>query len=44
MVKGIDTVDSVHGHEKLLAKGIHDAVIEGTNQNEGICFERYLLN
>ena len=42
MVKGIDTVDSVHRDVKFLAKGIHDAVVEGTDRNEGICFERYL--
>ena len=42
MVKGIDTVDSVHRTVKFLAKGIHDAVVEGTDRNEGICFERYL--
>lgn len=40
MVKGIDTVDSVHTAVKFLAKGIHDAVVEGTDRNEGICFER----
>ena len=38
MVKGIDTVDSVHTAVKFLAKGIHDAVVEGTDRNEGICF------
>ena len=42
MVKGIDTVDSVHRAVKFLTKGIHDAVVEGTDRNEGICFERYL--
>ena len=42
MVKGIDTVDSVHRAVKFLAKGYHDAVVEGTDRNEGICFERYL--
>ena len=42
MVKGIDTVDSVPRAVKFLAKGIHDAVVEGTDRNEGICFERYL--
>lgn len=42
MVKGIDTVHSVHRAVKFLAKGIHDAVVEGTDRNEGICFERYL--
>lgn len=42
MVKGMDTVDSVRKAVKFLSKGIHDAVLEGTNRNEGICFERYL--
>ena len=42
MVKGIDTVDSVRKAVKFLSKGIHDAVLEGTDRNEGICFERYL--
>lgn len=42
MVKGIDMVDSVHRAVKFLSKGIHDAVVEGTDRNEGICFERYL--
>ena len=42
MVKGIDTVDSVHRAVKFLAKGINDEVVEGTDRNEGICFERYL--
>ena len=42
MVKGMDTVDSVRKAVKYLSKGIHDAVLEGTDRNEGICFERYL--
>lgn len=42
MVKGMDTVDSVRKSVKFLSKGIHDAVLEGTDRNEGICFERYL--
>ena len=42
MVKGRDTVDSVRKAVKFLSKGIHDAVLEGTDRNEGICFERYL--
>lgn len=42
MVKGMDTVDSVRKAVKFLAKGIHDAVVEGTDRNEGIYFERYL--
>ena len=42
MVKGMDTVDSVRKAVKFLSKGIHDAVLECTDRNEGICFERYL--
>ena len=42
MVKGMDTVDSVRKAVKFISKGIHDAVLEGTDRNEGICFERYL--
>lgn len=42
MVKGMDTVDSVRKAVKFLSKGIHDAVLEGTDRNEGLCFERYL--
>ena len=42
MVKGMDTVDSVRKAVKFLSRGIHDAVLEGTDRNEGICFERYL--
>ena len=42
MVTGMDTVDSVRKAVKFLSKGIHDAVLEGTDRNEGICFERYL--
>ena len=42
MVKGMDTVDSVRKAVMFLSKGIHDAVLEGTDRNEGICFERYL--
>ena len=42
MVKGMETVDSVRKAVKFLSKGIHDAVLEGTDRNEGICFERYL--
>ena len=42
MVKGMDTADSVRKAVKFLSKGIHDAVLEGTDRNEGICFERYL--
>ena len=43
MVRGTDTVNSVHKAVRFLSKGIHDAVAEGTDHNEGICFERYLF-
>lgn len=43
MVNGMDTVESVRKAVKFLAKGIHDAVLEGTDRNEGICFEKYLF-
>ncbi|MBU5481437.1 pyridoxamine kinase [Blautia sp. MSJ-19] len=42
MVKGTDTAASVQKAVDFLAKGIHDAVEEGTDRNEGICFETYL--
>ncbi len=42
MVKGTDTVESVRKAVNFLAKGIHDAVEENTDRNEGICFEKYL--
>lgn len=42
MVKGTDTAASVQKAVDFLAKGIHDAVMEGTDRNEGICFETYL--
>ena len=42
MVRGADTVDSVNKAVRFLSKGIHDAVAEGTDRNEGICFEKYL--
>lgn len=43
MVKGMDTANSVRKAVKFLSKGIHDAVLEGTDRNEGICFEKYLF-
>ena len=42
MVKGRDIALSVQKAVNFLAKGIHDAVKEGTDRNEGICFETYL--
>ena len=42
MVKGIDTVSTVKKAVDFISKGIHDAVLEGTDRNEGICFEAHL--
>lgn len=42
MVKGMDTVATVQKAVTFISKGIHDAVEEGTDRNEGICFETYL--
>lgn len=42
MVKGADTTATVKKATAFISKGIHDAVQEGTDRNEGICFETYL--
>ena len=42
MIKGMDTVAAVKKAVSFISKGIHDAVKEGTDRNEGICFETYL--
>lgn len=42
MVKGTDTVKAVRKAVDFISKGIHDAVLEGTDRNEGICFEAHL--
>lgn len=42
MVKNWSTEQSVRKAVHFLTKGIQDAVREGTDRNEGICFERYL--
>lgn len=42
MVKENDTVFSVKKAVSFLSKAIHDTVLEGTDRNEGVCFETYL--
>ncbi len=42
MVKGTDTAVSVKKAVRFLSKAIHDTVLEGTDRNEGVCFETYL--
>ena len=42
MVKGMDTVETVKKAVKFLSGAIHDTVLEGTDRNEGVCFEKYL--
>lgn len=42
MVKGTDTVLSVKKAVRFLSRAIHDTVLEGTDRNEGVCFEAYL--
>nr|WP_296155384.1 pyridoxamine kinase [uncultured Blautia sp.] len=44
MVKGMDTVSTVRKAVDFISKGIHDAVLEGTDRNEGICFEAHLAD
>ena len=42
MVKGISMKVCVEKAIAFLSGGIHDAVVEGTDRNDGICFEKYL--
>ena len=42
MVKGISMKVCVEKAIAFLSSGIHDAVVEGTDRNDGICFEKYL--
>ena len=42
MVKDMEPVATVRKAVSFISKGIHDAVEEGTDRNEGICFETYL--
>lgn len=42
MVKGTDLAESVQKAADFISKAIHDTVLEGTDRNEGVCFEKYL--
>lgn len=42
MVKGTDITESVQKAAAFISKAIHDTVTEGTDRNEGVCFEKYL--
>lgn len=42
MVKGISMKECVQKAIGFLAGAIHDAVLEGTDRNDGVCFEKYL--
>src|SRR5699024_1382943 len=42
MVKGTATAVSVKKAVRFLSKAIHDTVLEGTDRNEGVCFENHL--
>jgi pyridoxine kinase len=42
MVKGISMKECVQKAIAFLAGAIHDAVLEGTDRNDGVCFEKYL--
>ena len=42
MVKGTDTAISVQKAVRFLGKALRDTVHEGTDRNEGVCFEAHL--
>lgn len=42
IVKGIPLKECVQKAIAFLSGAIHDAVIEGTDRNDGVCFEKYL--
>lgn len=42
MVKGISMKECVQKAIAFLTGAIHDAVLEGTDRNDGVCFEKYL--
>lgn len=42
MVKGISMKECVEKASAFLSKAIQDAVQEGTDRNDGVCFEKYL--
>ena len=42
MVKGMDTAETVKKAVRFISGAIHDTVLEGTDRNEGVCFEKHL--
>ena len=42
MVKGMSMKECVQKAIAFLTGAIHDAVLEGTDRNDGVCFEKYL--
>lgn len=42
MVKGMSMKECAEKAIAFLAGAIHDAVLEGTDRNDGVCFEKYL--
>lgn len=42
MVRGLSAADCVKRVVRFLSKAIHDTVLEGTDRNDGVCFETYL--
>ena len=42
LVKGMSMEACVHKAVRFLGKAIHDAAKEGTDRNDGVCFETYL--
>ena len=42
IVKGADTAETVKKAVNFISRAIHDTVLEGTNRNEGVCFEKHL--
>lgn len=42
IVKGISMKECVQKAIAFLTGAIHDAVLEGTDRNDGVCFEKYL--
>ena len=41
-MKGISMKECVQKAIAFLTGAIHDAVLEGTDRNDGVCFEKYL--
>ena len=42
MVKGMDTAETVKKAVRFISGAIYDTILEGTDRNEGVCFEKHL--